>query len=260
MIRRLDTRPRRVDTTGHILHTGEPDEGDRQAPKLPSAMQVADYEFSTLPRDTSPPEDKVPSHNHPLAERRKANSVAFEALEDDGHFRYRSAANEIQHVDRGAHMASTFNKHVLIIGSSEKDKQSVLMGHRTATRDSHVSRLSSVHGRAMETGLGGFPYPTELFRYIFDKFVQKFARQESTHVDRSSDIETQKLDYISFEPIVGRNSRFLVLSRDEIEELGGVEYRALTALLWIVGGVSPVFPSYFEASHAYFHHSTSSAF
>ena len=44
--------------------------------------------------------------------------------------------------------------------------------------------------------------------------------------------------YISFETVVGRNSEFQELTRDQLEELGGVEYRALTALLWIVGGVS----------------------
>lgn len=44
--------------------------------------------------------------------------------------------------------------------------------------------------------------------------------------------------YISFEAVVGRNSAFQRLSSEQLEELGGVEYRGLSALLWIVGGVS----------------------
>lgn len=43
--------------------------------------------------------------------------------------------------------------------------------------------------------------------------------------------------YISFEAVVGRNSVFQSLTREQLEELGGVEYRALSALLWIVGAV-----------------------
>ena len=97
----------------------------------------------------------------------------------------------------------------------------------------------------METGLGGFPYPTELFKYLFDKLFLKFTRHHTAHTEESHDIESQKLDYVSFEAIVGRNSRFLVLSPNEIEELGGVEFRALTVLLWIVAGVSSAI--FFEA-------------
>ena len=43
--------------------------------------------------------------------------------------------------------------------------------------------------------------------------------------------------YIMFGAIVGRNSAFHGLSRDGLEELGGVEYRVLSALLWIVASV-----------------------
>jgi hypothetical protein len=43
--------------------------------------------------------------------------------------------------------------------------------------------------------------------------------------------------YISFDAVVGRNSTFHLLTNEQLEELGGVEYRALNALLFIVGGV-----------------------
>ena len=46
------------------------------------------------------------------------------------------------------------------------------------------------------------------------------------------------VSYLSFNARVGHNSRFIGLSEGDHEELGGVEYRALTYLLWIVSGVS----------------------
>jgi hypothetical protein len=46
------------------------------------------------------------------------------------------------------------------------------------------------------------------------------------------------VSYLRFHVRVGHNSRFIGLSDKDVEELGGVEYRALTALLWVVSGVS----------------------
>lgn len=46
------------------------------------------------------------------------------------------------------------------------------------------------------------------------------------------------VSYLSFNARVGHNSRFIGLSEDDYEELGGVEYRALIVLLWTVSGVS----------------------
>lgn len=39
--------------------------------------------------------------------------------------------------------------------------------------------------------------------------------------------------------VVGRNSHFHDLTKEEHDELGGVEYRALKVLFWIVLLVSP---------------------
>lgn len=51
----------------------------------------------------------------------------------------------------------------------------------------------------------------------------------------------KSVPYISFHAIVGRNSAFHGLTNEQMEELGGVEFRALNALLWIVGGVCDSF-------------------
>jgi hypothetical protein len=44
--------------------------------------------------------------------------------------------------------------------------------------------------------------------------------------------------YLRFPARVGHNSRFIGLSDDDYQELGGVEYRSLKFLLWIVSSVS----------------------
>jgi hypothetical protein len=49
---------------------------------------------------------------------------------------------------------------------------------------------------------------------------------------------TKQVPYIRFEAIVGRNSAFRRLTKDQRDELGGIEYRALNTLLWIVPIVS----------------------
>ncbi len=49
---------------------------------------------------------------------------------------------------------------------------------------------------------------------------------------------TKQVPYVKFEAIVGRNSAFRRLTRYQRDELGGIEYRALNALVWIVPVVS----------------------
>lgn len=49
---------------------------------------------------------------------------------------------------------------------------------------------------------------------------------------------SKPVSYISFDAIVGRNSAFQMLTNEQLEELGGVEYRGLNALLWLVALVS----------------------
>lgn len=48
----------------------------------------------------------------------------------------------------------------------------------------------------------------------------------------------RRVPYITFDAIIGRNSKFHGLTKENLEELGGVEYRALNMLLWIIGLVS----------------------
>jgi hypothetical protein len=56
---------------------------------------------------------------------------------------------------------------------------------------------------------------------------------------------SKTVPYISFDAVVGRNSMFHLLTNEQLEELGGVEYRALNALLFIVAGVRQLYATCF---------------
>jgi hypothetical protein len=117
-------------------------------------------------------------------------------------------------------------------------RPSVPLGvHRTHTQPSLKHR-----------GFGGFPMPfdilSSLFRRIFPKLQRKLTRTVTmpisttiTSVRDNIPAGSRPVPYVSFDAVVSRNSVFHQLDNDQLEELGGVEYRALNALLWIVAGV-----------------------
>jgi hypothetical protein len=102
------------------------------------------------------------------------------------------------------------------------------------------------------SGFGGFPTPFELLRMFVDRFFPKAAMTVSRTMTmpRTNSIagrgtinsgmaeEKKEVPYISFSAVVGRNSRFHDLTEEQMDELGGVEYRGLRVLLYIVVAVS----------------------
>ncbi|KAJ7099551.1 cation transport protein-domain-containing protein [Mycena belliarum] len=113
---------------------------------------------------------------------------------------------------------------------------------QNATSHSHQSNLDAKH-----TGFGGFPMPHEIAKKLFTRFfpgLQRkltrsitFPRTTTLASNRGENVVGAKpAPYISFTAVVGRNSAFQQLTKEQQDELGGVEYRALKALLWIVAG------------------------
>lgn len=93
--------------------------------------------------------------------------------------------------------------------------------------------------------------PHRLISSIINKMFPKFQRRltrtvtipaatslVSARAGHHAPPHAKAVRYISFDAIVGRNSAFHLLTHEQLEELGGVEYRALNALLWLVAGVS----------------------
>jgi hypothetical protein len=96
---------------------------------------------------------------------------------------------------------------------------------------------------------GGFPSPLKLIAQLAKKafpgqhrsLTQTLTMPRTNTIGRKgtivSETETgvgKEVPYISFAAVVGRNSRFEGLTGDQMDELGGVEYRALKVLMWIV--------------------------
>ncbi|GHJ86990.1 hypothetical protein NliqN6_3392 [Naganishia liquefaciens] len=116
----------------------------------------------------------------------------------------------------------------------------------TSTYDSSgFPRTMTLNQTAKTTGFGGFPTPLALlrtgFETIFPKQSEKLAKTLTMQRTFSNPAgaaptnpEVKEVGYISFDAVVGRNSHFHDLTKDEHDELGGVEYRALRVLFWIV--------------------------
>ena len=124
---------------------------------------------------------------------------------------------------------------------------------RTGTILTSATQARAPSVRTMHKGFGGFPMPHELLSRLFGRAFPKLERKltRTVTIARTQTIASGRgggaaaagaraVQYITFEAVVGRNSVFHALTREQLEELGGVEYRALTALLWIVASVRAV--------------------
>ncbi|CAE6533332.1 unnamed protein product [Rhizoctonia solani] len=107
---------------------------------------------------------------------------------------------------------------------------------RTATGRSYGTTRMNVPAQvpSHQSGYGGFPMPHELAGRAIKRYFPQTLTMTRTLTMGSVGGEPRQVPYITFDAIVGRNSQFHDLSQEEQEELGGVEYRALGALLWIV--------------------------
>ena len=94
--------------------------------------------------------------------------------------------------------------------------------------------------------------PHKIISSIFHKFFPDLERRikrtvtvpavrtlTTQHVEGGQQVEgSRPVAYISFNALVGRNSTFHDLTREQIEELCGIEFKALNCLVWIVPCVS----------------------
>lgn len=124
--------------------------------------------------------------------------------------------------------------------------------HRARTRTRSPSPVRGPHHG--EVGFGGFPGPREVVSAVSSKFFPKLHRnlQQTLTMPRTATLipqnqdprqipgATRRVPYLSFTADVGKNSHFQHLDEEQMLELGGVEYRALNALMWITPLVSDI--------------------
>lgn len=105
----------------------------------------------------------------------------------------------------------------------------------------------------MTRNFGGFPSPFSLAKLLIGRLFPGVRRQLTKAITipatvsltpgRGGQAHGKKYaPYISFDVVIGRNSKFHLLTQEQLEEIGGVEYRALNALLWIVAVVRSMCP------------------
>lgn len=99
-------------------------------------------------------------------------------------------------------------------------------------------------------GLGGFPGPIELFRIVHNYLSARLRNSKYGNLFRPTPsillpagqtrpaelarYDTKEVPYFSFSAVVGKNSTFHGLTEEQLDELGGVEYRGLRMLAWWV--------------------------
>ena len=121
--------------------------------------------------------------------------------------------------------------------------------HTHASGRAHGTHaIKHLRRERMNRDLGGFPMPWTIIASLFAKFFpglkRKFTRTVTIPVTMSltpsqeNNPRSKYAPYLSFETRVGPNSTFRFLTSDQLDEIGGVEYRALNALLYIVAGVN----------------------
>ncbi|KAF8911487.1 cation transport protein-domain-containing protein [Gymnopilus junonius] len=113
------------------------------------------------------------------------------------------------------------------------------------THPTHHSHHSVLPENSMTRGFGGFPSPFALISVLVSRMFPSVKHTLTRTVTIPATVSLtpsgvgaepgkKQVPYISFDAVVGRNSAFQLLTSDQLEEIGGVEYRALNALLWIV--------------------------
>ena len=124
--------------------------------------------------------------------------------------------------------------------------------HTRASGRAHGTHpVMHLHRKRMNRDMGGFPMPWTIVGSLFTKIFPGLKRKITRTVTIPATMSltpghenkpgSKYAPYLSFEARVGPNSTFRFLTSDQLDEIGGVEYRALNALLCIVAGVNPFF-------------------
>ncbi|KDQ59452.1 hypothetical protein JAAARDRAFT_621723 [Jaapia argillacea MUCL 33604] len=154
-----------------------------------------------------------------------------------------------QGVPRGIGFTKSVMKPVTVQVAPSKNIAAV--GHHETSYDfAAPRRMSASRDEELATGapeahFGGF-HPAHVLWKLIQTFAPGFYHKYRHAVTmprtftfvgvsgQDRPLQARPAPYLSFNAVADRDSHFHKLSREEVEELTGVEYRALHALLWIV--------------------------
>ncbi|XP_006461265.1 hypothetical protein AGABI2DRAFT_70136 [Agaricus bisporus var. bisporus H97] len=240
MIRRIDDAPKPVNPSGRVV--------EKVSPRRTSPNDVSDENFDIVNPDQTPRSlslVETPSEPPAGGASRVTRPFPHHQTIEFAPTPHRPKENEIQSVtvDPSSSNLSMSPDSIRSIHRPSLGRQNTLNSMQTTQ-----SRGAGDSSDSRSRGFGGFPMPFSLLNSIVSKAFPKFKRRLSrtvtmpattslvtTHSAQRAPPNAKAVPYISFNTTVGRNSNFDNLTNQQLEELGGLEYRALNVLLWMIG-------------------------
>jgi len=123
------------------------------------------------------------------------------------------------------------NSDILPFENAVDDAEEDALGRRTNTLENNQNEVHRNRFVQRRTSMK-LLHPATFERILSNTFRRR--RREESITSRRSTQSNMTLPYFTFQPTIGRNSLFLGLTEEQRDELGGIEYRAIKLLLWIL--------------------------
>ncbi|KIO22662.1 hypothetical protein M407DRAFT_79030 [Tulasnella calospora MUT 4182] len=272
MIRRMDNAPQLVNPSGWISSGHASSSRDRsnsrsQAMGSPPPLLQIQSQHTTKPATSSTaapapvpqPEfvlqPAIELQSHPTIDTDGGASDNLDRATTTGYFprtttvEFASPPKLTHHVRKGSFLGQNVPPSVMapgVAGSGSQQQQgSTNLGVESSPT---YMRRSQSRPDDRNQGFGGFPGPFDLIgriiRKLFPSIEQRITIPRTETLVSNLNATTggsiggptpRAVPYLRFDTVVGRNSVFHDLTQEKLDELGGVEYRALTILMWLVG-------------------------
>lgn len=214
--RDADVRPPPVNEALDLGTKDDEDNSSKTNQRHPSATEAASGSDEGNEEKQNQPEDRP---NHQNNRDIRFGSLPVPHHERNPHDMYRSL-NMMQHAQRHDDMDEDDGPALVIKSPQDIEAEEaqgirnvpVYTTHNDSDGDSMVDENDEADDRRMNERSNSFTSNTQ---------PRDFGR-------------TMTARYLSWQPTVGRNSAFVGLSSEQREELGGIEYRALLTLLWLI--------------------------
>lgn len=231
------TSPTQIPSTAsefHARRSARRHSENNHSPNLGDKAQTASSDRHQRPRGLSVDTDRR-TYDHPI---QRTQTIEFAPYPQP---RHRASRDTSRLRDSTSEMApGHLVTEVFPTGLEYSDQPGVNYPlHRAETM--RTSRSSATR----QDHFGGFPGARNIISQLVHRFFPGVHRQLRRTVTmprtttitsiRGNNRSARAVPYISFDAVVRHNSAFQSLTDEQLEELGGVEFRALTALLWIVG-------------------------